>query len=272
MPKGNIKIIKPVKIDHHDLDAKGKEIQPILYANTLMVARKRSGKTTLLYHCIKHLIDSRTKVLVFCATHNKDEVWTKIKHYLRKHRIQSQFFYNLDDFSEIIAGIEQEMDETQEQEKDHSLQKLLHNVPVVLHNAIVSPDEEKHVKTAEESPAVPRYMVVMDDIGLDEARHHIFELAKKNRHLKCKFFVSLQDSLQIKPSVLMQFDYLWLFKGLETDYLKRMYRNISLPIDYEKFEQLYRFVTSIKYMFLNIHLATNKFFINFDEIENDPTM
>lgn len=268
MPR-DIKKIKPVKVNHHDIDAKGRELQPILYSNTLLIARKRSGKTTLLYHCIKHMIDERSKLIVFCATHNKDDVWLAIKKYLKRRKIQSEFYYNLDDFTDIIARIEQQEDIEKAEEENVNTHRLVPlQIPLVRHPELPDPlDDEEKIKLPEDFPAVPRYMIIMDDIGLNEARNHIFFLAKKNRHLKCKFFVSLQDSLQIKPSVLMQFDYLYLFKGLESDYIKRLHGNVSMGITLDVFEKLYRLVTSMDHMFLNIHLATNEFFMNFEKIE-----
>lgn len=66
----------------------GEELFPEPYANIFLCARKKSGKTTVLYNILKHCTDRRTKVICFASTVYKDKQWLRIADHLRKQGVE----------------------------------------------------------------------------------------------------------------------------------------------------------------------------------------
>jgi len=63
---------------------KGKELFPSTYPNIALIAKKKSGKTNLLYHILKRCIDSHTDIHLFCSTAKRDSTYKDMIEYLEK--------------------------------------------------------------------------------------------------------------------------------------------------------------------------------------------
>ena len=77
-------VVKPIpvkKLDKNDIV--GGELFEEIYSNIFICAKKKSGKSTVIYNIIKKCTDKNTVgVIVFCSTYTKDGNWKAIKEYL----------------------------------------------------------------------------------------------------------------------------------------------------------------------------------------------
>lgn len=77
--------IDAIKIKGEDTRTpKGCDMFPSTYPNIAMIAKKKSGKTNLLYHILKNCIDKTTKIHLFVSTAKRDATWKDIINYLEK--------------------------------------------------------------------------------------------------------------------------------------------------------------------------------------------
>jgi len=80
--------LNDVKIDAIEIKGadkrkpRGAEFFPSTYPNIALIAKKKSGKTNLLYHILKKCIDKHTDVHIFCSTAKRDDTWKDMIEYL----------------------------------------------------------------------------------------------------------------------------------------------------------------------------------------------
>ena len=79
--------IRPVPLPAADTrPVLGADMLPLLYSNTAIIARKKSGKTMLLYRSLEACTDRRTKVILIAPTAHKDPTYTAIQKMLHRRR------------------------------------------------------------------------------------------------------------------------------------------------------------------------------------------
>ena len=69
-----------------------------VYANIFLLARKKSGKTTVMYNVLKKCCDKDTRVVIFSATYKKDANMKAIVKYFKKKGNQ------IETYSSIFEG------------------------------------------------------------------------------------------------------------------------------------------------------------------------
>ena len=116
--------IKEAKKISDDRPAKCQEIFSDPYSNIFIVARKKSGKSTLISNMIKKIIGRNTHVIVFCSTVHKDPTWISIKDFLKKNGIKATYFLGIiegkeDHLKQFMSAREQEsiVDEDSDEEE-----------------------------------------------------------------------------------------------------------------------------------------------------------
>lgn len=63
------------------------------FSNIFLLAKKKSGKTTLIYNILKHTgLKNKTKIIIICSTINKDATYEKIKEYCDKNYPDSEYY------------------------------------------------------------------------------------------------------------------------------------------------------------------------------------
>src|SRR5690625_4115123 len=83
--KVNNLTVKPVKLNKpNKKDIKGGELAD-LYANIFLLAKKKSGKTSLINTLLKNFITKETEVIIFASTVEIDPTWRKIVEKLEKN-------------------------------------------------------------------------------------------------------------------------------------------------------------------------------------------
>src|SRR5690606_16403022 len=88
--KVNNKIVKPIPVNFAKADrrpVKGVDICTECYANIALIAKKKKGKTSIIYKIIQECAGRDTSVIAFVSTLNKDAQWTVIREYCEQRGI-----------------------------------------------------------------------------------------------------------------------------------------------------------------------------------------
>jgi len=94
LEKINDVVVKPISVpSYKPEEIKSYDIIPLLYANIFVCGKKESRKINVIFEIMKRCIDRKTLVVIFCATHNSDDNWLKIKEWLDKRK-QPHVFYD----------------------------------------------------------------------------------------------------------------------------------------------------------------------------------
>ena len=64
----------------------GYEYFPVLYSNIYICAKRKSGKTTLIYNILKNCTSKKTNVVFFVSTIHRDDTYQKILEMLKKKK------------------------------------------------------------------------------------------------------------------------------------------------------------------------------------------
>lgn len=232
-----------------------------LYPNIFICAKKKSGKTTLIYNILKACADKKTTVFVFSSTYSKDDTWLAIKTYLDKRNINNGFYSSIfDDKINILGEIVKEIltkEDTDDEEDDVLPDERILNFD---DNEIRVSIRKKKAKKISQ-----KYIFIFDDLSSDLRNTEISRLMKRNRHLKSKLIISSQYLYDIEPSSRRQLDVYILFSGQSEDKLLEIFKNADLNITFEQFLSIYKEATKKRFDFLYIDSSNCKYRINFDK-------
>lgn len=87
---------------------KGYEYIPLLYANIFLCAKKKSGKTNVIFNLLEHLAGPKTMVYLFASTVHKDATYAAIMKMLKKKNISFEAntaFFEKGKKSDMITDI-----------------------------------------------------------------------------------------------------------------------------------------------------------------------
>ena len=272
MPKkGDPYKIKPIKSKVPDIKPLGYELFPQLASSIYISASTKSGKTTLIFHIIKHCIDKNTKIFIFSPTVFIDNSYKMIARYLKKKKISHQLHPhfisedNEDMLNDILKGIIEDHEKPQQDKDDWSnLQstKEAKSGPIIpfyskmvggkIVRDIPQPIKKEESDEEEEETNAPKYMFIFDDLGNEMRKPSIYKLLLKQRHFKAKTILSSQYINNLMPSSIQQLDYVILFGGHNSDQLSELHKKLDLNISLEDFIDYYQEATKEKYHFLYI--------------------
>src|SRR6185312_7782158 len=185
--------VQPIKLEGSGkkLEVKGAAMFSEPYANIFLVAKKKTGKTTVIYNIIKRCATKDTVVVAFVSTLTKDPAWIAIEKYCDDHDIPFVGYTSLiedgeDQLESLIKSLQQPVSKDQAPASTSSFdlgpQKLIFN-------------EEKPEKAPRKrkSKYVPLdYIIVLDDLSTELQSKSVISLLKKNRHFRCKLIISSQ--------------------------------------------------------------------------------
>lgn len=256
--------VKPIPLKRiNPKDVKGAELFPEIYANIYINARKKSGKTTVLYNTVKHCADQNTTVIIFCSTALKDASYTELQKMMTHKKIPFEVHTSIKDddadhLGELLIKLEYDVSED-----DNDNDDVEEKTPEIIHIS----DEEIRVKKKRKPKKISqKYLIIFDDISSELKDQNISKLVKQNRHYKCKVIISSQYLNDIAPMARRQMDYYILFSGMNNDKLEELFKNADLNITFDEFVEMYHIATSDKYNFYYIDSADCSFRQNFNTV------
>jgi len=259
----NNKVVKvcPRLRNVDDRPVKGADIFPEIYCNVFLCARKKSGKSTVVYNIVKNCASPDTTVIVFASTVNKDETYYTIRKYCEAKHIPFIGYASLKDdgvnrIEALVKTLEAEAEEQLEKENESDESD---NSCVLLDS-----DSEDKPRKKRSKYRVPEYILVFDDLSNELRDPWLRKLVKENRHYKAKVIISSQHPNDLLPEQLRQIDYWLLFKGLPEEKVLKIYNDADIAIPFELFQKIYEKATEKRYSFLYIDVKDDKFRINFN--------
>lgn len=241
---------------------KGYEICCHLYGNVYLVAKKNSGKTTLIWNIINRCAGRDTVIIAFVSTIDNDANWRAIREKCEEKGLPFIGHNSLldsdgnDQLDALIKGWQNGAGEEEGPE-----------VPV--HNPL--PCMPLHETKSESKPKrrtpyrAPEYIIILDDLADELKKKSVSTLLKKNRHFKCKVIISSQWLNDIKPEALGQMSVVCMLQGFSVEKLEEFHAKMRLSIPVEKFIQLYQNATKEKFGFLYIDVDHGKYRKKFDQ-------
>ena len=234
------------------------------YANILLLAKKNSGKTTIIYNIIKNCAGPKTEVIIFCPTWRRDDSYKHIIKHMNKRKIEHQEYTSLyDGKNNILADFLDELGNADDSEPDSEDEEPPDPLTLCAATAHV---EKKESKPRASRYVAPEFIFIFDDMKKQNRDRIIDKLIATNRHYKAKVILSTQFVTDITPGTLANLDVALLFPKIPAERIESVYAAFDLANQTpEQFAAMYARATSADHNFLYIDLRTDKFRINFDE-------
>jgi len=242
----------------------GFDLFPELYSNIFICAKKKSGKTSVIFKILKECASKDTKIIAFCTTHKKDANWIAIKEYLDKKDIPNMFFGSMEEegvhiLDQIVKKLEQNSNDEEKKKEE---------VPPEEPKIINFSEDKKYIRIKIKKPKpkviAPEYIFIFDDFSTELRDKVLAHLVKTNRHPKSKVIISSQYPNDLRPDCRKQMDVWIVFKGHSKDKLEAIHQNTDTNIPYDIFESLYQDATAQPYNFLYIDTNNDKYRKNFN--------
>lgn len=251
---------------------KGYDHIPGLYANVFICAKKKSGKTNVIFNLLKALTktrgDSKTgsTVYFFVSTIHKDPTYDEIKDMLTKRRVRFEIWTHfIDDstgdnmISELLKS-----DHNPDQPKVDYTIKEVSQLTAGGDRIIRQIKIPKSMQSSQKDDIVePEKIFVFDDLGSDLRHPAINQLLKTNRHHKAKVIISSQYLTDLQPQAIKQLDFALLFKSFNDEKLQKIYDGLDLGVTFDDFKVMYKYATSESFSFLFIDVRKEVFRKNF---------
>lgn len=254
-----VKTIKKVQTDSKNI--RGSSMFPEIYSNIFLLARKKSGKTVLLFNILKKCIGRNTRVIIFSGTAYKDYNMVHIRKYLKKKKIEHEVHQSIMDGKvNILKNI---IDELQIQSEIDAQSSDSENEQEQSYINIGEEYEEEEVKERKEKLLSPEIIFVFDDQGKNLRNQTLSTLITRNRHFLCKTIICSQYLHQLQPESIVNLDYILMFGQTPVEKLIRIHELLEVPVTYERFYNMYMQATAKKYNFLYVS-SEGEFRINFN--------
>jgi hypothetical protein len=263
--KINNSIVTPVKLESISEDdmkpIKGYDLFPEIYCNCFLLAKKKSGKSTVLSKIIRETTDPRTKVYAFVSTLNKDKTWKSIKDYCISKNIEFNGYTSIlgDNGENILQDL---IDELKRDEEIEEPDKIKKKCSIIMCD---DDDSDEKPKKRKYKYRVAEYLFVLDDLSTELMYKAVTSLLKCNRHYKSKILLSNQYWNDVSMGARKNLDYMLIFGAQPKDKLQIIHKELDLAIDFDEFYKIYKFATKDKYNFLYIDLTQQSYRKNFNE-------
>jgi hypothetical protein len=254
-----IEVLKPVDDSKQPL---GYNYIDMAYPNILLLAKKNSGKTNVIYNILKHCANKHTEVLIFCPTWELDATYKMILDYLDKKKIPHQQFKNVSNLRELMQSYDNGAQPSEEEpiSPTTALAKYITSGQATE----LEPMEKKKVYRGKY--IVPEHIFIFDDLKKVLRDPAVNELIATNRHYKAKVICSTQYFSDVAPDTRANLDIICIFPKIPLEKIKQLHEDLQLAIDYPIFEQLYLLATEKPHNFLYANVrGKEKFKFNFDE-------
>lgn len=271
----NNEVVKPVQVGAgiDPSKVKGANLIPELYANVFICAKKKSGKTQVIFKLLKSKIGKDTKVYFFVSTFYKDPLYQIMGKMLKAKDIEYEVFTSLlegkadllkEVLDEILNGQKGEGHEDDFKDDDEPGEKSCLSFVKIDEDPLAQEGtgEKKPRKPAKLSPEI---IFIFDDLSTQLRAPSISTLLKFHRHIKSLVIISSQYPNDLEPASLQQCDVLMLFKGHPVDKIRKLHKDVDLSISLPLFERLYHDATKDKYNFLYVDTRNERYRKNFNK-------
>jgi hypothetical protein len=294
--KAPIEVLKPQNNDDLPL---GHQYINHAYPNILLLAKKNSGKTNIIYNILKKCANKHTEIVIFCPTWELDDTYRQILDYLDSKGIPHQQFKNIDNLKDLMdsydkgyqsEGSDEESEEEQEEGR-HSVGELNTygnptsfaktraqegmnntntntNIFSYIYSSKKTQEEPQEIKPKKSYSKfiIPEHIFIFDDCKKMLRNPVLNSLIATNRHYKSKVIISTQYFTDIMPDTRTCLDVICIFPKIPIDKIHRLHEDIQLSTELPVFEKLYLEATKKPHSFLYVDIRREQFKFNFDTL------
>tara|TARA_R110000737_G_scaffold66249_2_gene94119 strand:- start:901 stop:1761 length:861 start_codon:yes stop_codon:yes gene_type:complete len=271
--------IEPV-IDNSKINPKkivGYDWFPEPYANVALVARKMSGKTTVIYRALEKCAVKGCNIMIFASTVNNDSTYKKMVSMLKKkgcnvttdtHFIDERGIDQIKLFLDILS----KGDETEVTGHDEIPKSFVDRGQFDHLMKPVEGEKKKKKKQKKKSTKiVPDTILVFDDMSSCMRSPIISRLLTKNRHYKLKIFIACHSIVNLDRQGLRMIDYFMVFPNINEEKMEELADKVGISFkgDTKKHKilwDIYSDATKDPYNFLYIDRVKCQYRKNFNEI------
>lgn len=268
----NVKIQLLPKVDFNKDNIKGQKLlnQSTPYFNLAIISKKFSGKTTMIFNVIKNIINTDTTIVIFANTVYTDNSYLKmVEHFEEKGNVCMTYDSIFDEDGEnLVENYLHQFNEVNKQKLMEEMKKK-NNIEEPCNKIDVDSDsEDDDVKTYKRKPKkmAPEYVFCFDDISNEIANKSIIKLTKQHRHYKSCVLLSSQQLHDIPKQMLIQMNYISVFKNFDLEKLEYIIKHCALNIDLPQMKKYYEYATSGDFNFLLIDRDKEEYKKNFNEL------
>lgn len=263
------------------------------YSNICLMARKNSGKSTVIYRALEQCAKKGTNVFLFSPTVNIDPTYGKMVKMLKKKGctvVAKEHFIDENGVDLIgqLLQIFSKKDEVEETQEEYKPPPLLYfgddrnykhcNVQVggecVLVEKPPKPKKEKKEKEKKKDKLItPEHIFVFDDLSSDMRHKSISKLMTKQRHYKLKCFLSCHSVNNLEKMALSCIDVYHIFPNISSEKIEELGEKVNITFKNDtkkdsKLQRLYDDATAKPYNFLYIDRNNGTFRKNFNHKYN----
>lgn len=224
------------------------------YQNVYICAKKKSGKSQLIYNITKRMLKKNLIVFIFCSTVNKDDTYKALTKMIEDKGNHLFVFNSLDDENGLTECLEvlestEEITEAGEDEK-RECEMLF---------------RPKKKSKKQPPPPPPEYLLIFDDLSNQLRDSRIAHLLKRNRHLRATIILSSQYLHDLPPTATSNIDVWIIFPLMIKEKVLEIHKRADLAIEPERFYELYKQATNKQYNFLFIDSNREEYRHNLNE-------
>jgi len=274
-----IKLVYDVKKGAGEKLPRGHKYFKEPFCNIGILAKKKSGKTTVVANIIDKCAGPNTNVIIFCPNVFKDGAYKAIMDMLDKRGIQYEayeHFIDEDGANLVDEIIRSDQAKARDEHKGQGIPEAVKDNPRFLteheqylrkmgmgYNKIPQQEPPKEEKPKKSKYQELEYIFVFDDLSKLLRNRSIEALSKINRHLKAKVIFSFHGVSDLPPITIGQLDYLLIFGKQPEERIREVKDKLSISTPFEELLKLYHLATEKEYSFLYIDVANDEYRRNF---------
>jgi hypothetical protein len=246
-----------------DLKVKGADWFAEPYSNIFLLAKKKSGKTTVIENILKHCSGKNTKFIFIVSTIHKDATWLRITKFWEE---KGHDILTYDDLYNDGVNVIQEFMDQQKQEPIQGSGSLIQNKTTIQDirrvggklrittttKQILQKGGNEEIKENKPKLVYPEYFIVLDDLGSAMRDKAINQLLKTNRHFKAKVILSAQNLNDLMPEAIRNLDYVLCFGRIPDEKMDKLRQDLLLDVDEQTFHSMYKDATEKPHSFFYI--------------------
>lgn len=255
---------------------------PLVYNNVCIIARKNSGKSTLIHDSLKKSVDKNTHVIIFSPTFSQDPIYhDHIANMLDSKGVTYEVHPNIFDEegnniveqfcieTEIEMKAEKDAEKARKENKRKKMEKIQNKEDFFKQKLLNQEGGDEEPPPKKKKLMAPRYILIFDDLSSAMRDKQVSKLLTKNKHFKSRIYMCLHNVSNLHPDGMRMVDTMILFPSINEMNLdsiaEKMFITHKDDTRHETlFKELYKDATSEPYNFLYFDKASGNFRKNFD--------